>query len=287
MKELALLSEKRTFTKDEAKNIVQSITDCEAPVLPKDILAYMTGYSIITHTKTAEQVADEMQQRERKHKKAVKYAKKTKTEAPEMDLSPIEMTYDEYVNHPFGRNAKEDFYPSMSLYLSFNKMIEELQVYQVFNVALRGSELKKPDLQKQEKDERALISKFDPVYRNQGHVVRAWREIQVDYQLAGNNVIFNEVLKDYANFFAYLTIFQKLSNRLLSQEPRLHKLYKEIMKPFDTKAKLFSIALEEALTLCAGSTSKHSGVPTSLVEAKKIFWDTFKESTIEAKDLIK
>ncbi len=282
MKELSVLSEQKNISKDEAKELLKTICGCEAPIIPEDILAYLTGYKLNSRSKTSEEVEKEMTERDRKHKKAIKFAKKKKLPVPEIDSTPIESVIYELENHPYGRNHKENFTPDMSMYLTFSKMMEQLQKYHVFDVKLRGD---KPA--KQEADERRLMADLDPVYRHQGHVVRAWREIQVDYQLAGNNIIFNETLKDYASFFAYLTEYQKLSNRLLKKEPRLLEIYVDIFKPFNAKANLFGLAFEEALTLCAGGSSKHNGVPAHLFESKKLFWDTFKEATKDAKDFFK
>lgn len=276
------LTDKEKLSVEEAKAILDEYTGDEFSIISTDVLAFLLGYSVTVRTKTEDEVEKELLERERKHKKAVKFAKKKKLPEPEMDTTPIETEIVVLEQHQYGRNVKEDFVPSLSVYTTYSEMMDKLQEYQVFNVELRGK-----TGNKQEADERNLMGILDPVYRQQGHVVRAWREIQVDYQLASNNVIFNETLKDFANFFAYLTEYQKVAAKLLKSEPRLKVIYEEIFSPFDAKANLFAIALEEALTLCAGVKSKHNGVPAQLGDSKKLFWDTFKSSTKEAKEFFK
>ena len=76
--------------------------------------------------------------------------------------------------------------------LKFNDMIKKISEYQVFNVELRG---KRPN--QKENDERELMKKYEPVFKHQGHVFRAWQEILIDYQLGENSYSFHEMLKDY------------------------------------------------------------------------------------------
>ena len=59
--------------------------------------------------------------------------------------------------------------------LKFNDMIKKISEYQVFNVELRG---KRPN--QKENDERELMKKYEPVFKHQGHVFRAWQEILID-----------------------------------------------------------------------------------------------------------
>lgn len=179
--------------------------------------------------------------------------------------------------HPYGRNHKEGYKPQPLGIFKFHKMVERLAEYQVFNVELRGK-----SGPKQEKDERTLMSLYDPVFRQQGHVFRAWQEILIDFQLGENSYSFTEMMKDYAHFIGYLTEYKKLVNKLLKSEKRLMDIYDDILKDFDPKYNWFGFALEDAMLLAsADPTAK---VPCQLGELKKAFWTQVKESSKEARE---
>lgn len=273
------LSQNVKFSKEQALEIIAELSGQEVVIVNERVAAYLCGYEINRTVKTDEQIEKEMSKRERKHAKAVKFAKKKKLPMPEMDMTPPEAFVMELTPHPYGRNPKEDFAPHLKGMVLFPEMVEKIQTYQPFNVELRGK-----TGAKQEKDERTLMALFDKVYKHQGHVVRAWREIEVDVQLGSNNVIFKENIKNYANFIAYLTEYQKLVNKELKSEPRLIAQMKDVFSGFNAKDNWFAFALEDAMTMVAGGDPKHSNIPADLSETKKLFWDTFKKSTKVAKD---
>lgn len=282
LKMMIEVSEAKKFTKEEALNFINFMSNNKGlSILSQNLSSYLMGYSINETKLTDTEIQNIQDERIRKHNKAVKYAKKKKLEIPVLDDSPIELYKIELTAHPYGRNVKEDFIPQIKGYVLFEKIINEIEKYQVFNIELRGKKNNQ-----READEMRLMRTFDPVYKHQGHIVRAWNMCKVDYLLATNNVIFNEVIRDYATLIAYLTEYKKLVNKLLKPEPRLLDVYNQIFKDFNPKANWFSFAFEDALTLCASCDVSNSvsdflnnGVQCDLTESKKIFWDTFKEET--------
>lgn len=273
-----LLSQPVKFSKEQALDIIQELSGQNVVIVSEPVAAYLCGYKLSRKNKSKADIEKEMSERARKHAKAVKFAKKKNLPTPEMDETPPEAFELVLVPDEYARNPKEDFLPQLKGMLVFPKLIKDLEVYQAYNVELRGN-----TGNKQEKDERALMAIFDKVYKHQGHVVRAWKEIEVNYQLGCNNVIFHENIKNYATFIAFLVEFQKLCNRELKSEPRLLNNMKEVFKDFDPKANWFAFALEESLTMCAGGNNK-DGVPANLAPSKKLFWDTFKEASKLAKE---
>lgn len=278
-KTFELLSQNVKISKDQALAIIHELSGKEVTIVNERVSAYLCGYEIKKTKKSAADIEKEMAERARKHAKSVKFAKKKKLPVPEMDMTPPEAFSIELTAHPHGRDLKENFIPQLKGMTIFPEMIKELQVYQPFFVELRG---KKPS--QQEKDERSLMTLFDKVYKHQGHVVRAWSEIKVNYQLGSNSVIFAENIKNYANFIAYLTEYRKIVNRDLKSDPRLMAQMTKVFEKFNPKANWFQFALEESLTMVGGGDPEHSKIPADLSDTKKMFWDTFKASSKEAKE---
>jgi hypothetical protein len=105
---LESFSESRKIGKDEA---IDYIKNCKN--INKETAAYLTGYQILEKTLTDEDVTNILMERERKHKKAVKYAKKKKLELPKPDISSVVRNVFELVNEPFSRDHKDDFLPQL------------------------------------------------------------------------------------------------------------------------------------------------------------------------------
>ena len=79
-------SESRKISKDEALNFIK---DCN--FLNIKTSSYLTGFQILEKGLSEKEIQTILDEHAKKHKKAVKYAKKKKLDPPEKDLSEIDI----------------------------------------------------------------------------------------------------------------------------------------------------------------------------------------------------
>lgn len=304
LKTLQRLEEDKKFSKNEAEQIIRELCFGKVTKFNHKVVGLMTGFDVevkplgledkeIVLSKRRDVFKGQMKayqkELEQYEKETLQLSNDVLHSFIEKNVVPVLPKFEFIVNmsecprtlvltpHPYGRNHKEGYKPLPMGILKFQKMVDRLAEYQVFNVELRGK-----TGTKQEKDEKTLMNLYDPVFRQQGHVFRAWQEILVDYQLGQNSVIFSEVLKDYANFIGYLTEYKKLVNKHLKSEKRLMDIYNDILSDFDPKYNWFGFALEDAMLLSC--VDKDAKVPCDLSGLKKEFWTKVKESSKEARE---
>jgi len=186
----------------------------------------------------------------------------------------VENAKGKFVASPLGRNHKEQFYPKLVIPYLFKDMVKKLYSYAPAYIE-----------PKNKKDAANLIKMADPASKYYDKVIQTWRDVEIDYFMAINDVIFKELLKDFATFIAVFTVYHKRSTQLAKQDPRLAQWFADIYEGFDPNTKWFSLVMEDLLTLAAGM-SREAKVPVSLLEWKKLFYNTLKEETKVFKQFI-
>lgn len=131
------------------------------------------------------------------------------------------------------------------------------------------------------KEEVRILALCDPLYKIQTSAAKEWDELKVDFLLGRNNVIYPQLIKDFACFIAVLEEIRKHCLAVTKSEKVVLEHYQEIFKAFDQDENWFSFILEVILTAGSGFTSEHKGVPVDLTEWKSLFWNTHKEKRAE------
>lgn len=171
------------------------------------------------------------------------------------------------------RNPKDNFMPRLEGLELFPEMIEKLQTYAPTIIESRNK-----------KDETRLNTIVEPLYNVQTLVNSVWREVEIDYFMASNDVIYKEMLIDFAKFIVVFEEIRKIVIKKAKQDKRVEEFYLDIYKNYNPKTNWFSFILEDILSLGAGFESPHSGIPVNLFEWKKTFYDTLKEKKAELKE---
>jgi hypothetical protein len=105
---LQSFSESRKINKDEA---LEFIKDCK--FLNIKTSAYLTGYQVLEKELSDDEVQSLLDEHLKKHKKALKFAKKKGLDAPELEELKINKNVFELISEPFARNHKEGFLPQL------------------------------------------------------------------------------------------------------------------------------------------------------------------------------
>jgi hypothetical protein len=108
---LSSFNESRKITKEEALIFINEMK--ESKVISVKTASYLTGYDLSERILTDQEVSIILEDRNKKHKKALKFAKKKKLEAPILDETPIELNVIELSVSEYPRNHKEDFLPQL------------------------------------------------------------------------------------------------------------------------------------------------------------------------------
>lgn len=276
--DMSILAEKRKLTKEESMDLVDQLTS--GYVVSREVALYLVGLKEEKEFLSESEIKKEQEQILSKHKKAVKYAKKQKLPLPEMpslDVSPVKNVI---VAHPYARNHKEDFYPQLKLIPVFNALVADLS-----NFPVNMIELRKKD------NEFALGQSCNHLYTNQSLVGKAWRDVQIDYLCAFNDVIHKEFLRDFATLLATVTEYRKFVNNKGKQcDQRIRKWYDDVLSQFDhkrSKDEWFKLVLEDLLTLAAGCTTKGSPIPCDLTEYRIFFSKSFDQASKSVKQMLK
>lgn len=177
---------------------------------------------------------------------------------------------DKLVKNGEARNPKDNYIPRLQSLELFPKMVAALELF--LPTVL---EAKNP------KEEVRVMKLVEPIYKVQCAVSREWREVEVDFFMARNDVVYTALLQDFAGFIAVFEEVRKYALANSKQEKPVAEHYAAIFKDFDHKTDWFSFILEDILTLGAGFESKFKGVPVNLTPWKKLFWDTHKEKRAE------
>lgn len=127
------------------------------------------------------------------------------------------------------------------------------------------------------KEETRVFKLVDPIYEIQNYVLPEFRELNIDFIMARNDVIFKEILKDFASFIAIFEEVRKYTLNLAKQEKSVLEYYNNLYKGYEPKTEWFDFIVEDIRKLECSFNSKDDKVPEDLVEWKKIFWDTHKE----------
>jgi hypothetical protein len=105
---LQSFSESRKINKEEA---LAFIKDCK--FLNIKTSAYLTGFQILEKELSEDEIQTISDEHLKKHKKALKFAKKKGLDAPELEDLKINKNVFELISEPYARNHKEEFLPQL------------------------------------------------------------------------------------------------------------------------------------------------------------------------------
>lgn len=127
------------------------------------------------------------------------------------------------------------------------------------------------------KEETRVFKLVDPIYEIQSYVLPEFQELKIDFIMARNDVIFKEILKDFAYFIAVFEEVRKYTLNLAKQEKSVLEYYNNLYNGYDHKTEWFNFIMEDIQKLESSFNSKDDKVPEDLSEYKKLFWNTHKE----------
>jgi hypothetical protein len=214
----------------------------------------------------------------------------------------------DFIPNPDARNPKDGFMPRLRGLELFPSMMPKLEVFAPTIIE-----------SKNKKDEAKLFGDVEPIYAHQHLLTKNWREVDIDYFMASNDVIYKEMLRDFATFIAYFEVFRKFAIKKAKADPRVLEFYLDVFKEFheftweydENNKQVFDekvygangkkikpeeyapridwwkFIFEDILTLGAGFKSKHSKVPVDLTEWRVYFWTVVKEESKKARSVIK
>ena len=277
--DMSILSEKRKLSMAESLDLVEKLTSSH--VVSRPVALSLVGLQEQKEFFPKTQVDKEKEDILFQYNKDIETNKNNNLPAPKMPNIFVDKYRTVLKTSPYARNHKEDFLPKLELIPIFNKLVEDLSNYPVNMIQLRKKD-----------NEYALSLSCDPLYKHQSLIGKHWREVQIDYQLASNNVIFLEFLKDSAMVIATAIEYRKFVNLKGKQcDQRIRDWYNEVFSTFNhklSKQEWFSIVLEDLLSLAAGFEPKHqSGVPCDLTEWRIFFSKSFDASTKSIKQILK
>jgi len=173
------------------------------------------------------------------------------------------------------RNPKDNFLPRLAALEMFPSMIEKIKPFAATVIESRNK-----------KDETRLYNIIEPMYDIQCSVLSIWREVEIDYWMASNEVIYKELLLDFARFVASFEEIRKYVLKKAKQDKRIEDFYNDIFEGYDPKTEWFSFILEDILTLGASFESTYSGIPVALGNWKKDFYNAHKIKRAEVREMI-
>lgn len=166
-----------------------------------------------------------------------------------------------------GRSPKEGFFPKLDFLAMFADRMDNLSVHPFVWIEVPNPTPKKV---------KRLETVSDAVYKNQGLVYQKWREVLIDYQMAGNDVIFKEFMRDTGTFLAYFLEYYKRAKNDAKQHPDVNIWMDMLRGDLDLKQDWFKVVFEDLLTLAAGMSSPYSDIPCDVTELKTTFYDAMK-----------
>lgn len=167
------------------------------------------------------------------------------------------------------RAPKENFYPKLHILTLFVDLMQNISAHPFVWIPIPNPTPKKI---------KRLEAVSDAVYRNQGIVFQKWREVVIDYQMAGNDVIFKELMRDFGTFIAYFLEYIKRAQKDAKQHPNVGMWMQMLLGELDLKQDWFKLVYEDMLTLAAGMSSEYSKVPADVTELKTAFYDAMKDA---------
>lgn len=127
------------------------------------------------------------------------------------------------------------------------------------------------------REETRIFKLVNPIYEIQNHILPEFRELKIDFVMARNDVIFKEILKDFASFIAVFEEVRKYTLNLAKQEKSVLEYYNNLYNGYEPKTEWFNFIMEDIQKLECSINSEDDKIPEDLSEYKKLFWNTQKE----------
>lgn len=260
------LSQNIKITKEKQNNsvvgtsaveIISDLSEGKDRVIPPHVAAYLCGYQLNTRFMDEAEIETVEADRIRKHKKAVKFAKKKKLEQPELDLTPIDPFVFELSNHEYARNPKEDF-------------ITEFKGLPLFKDIVLFFESNADYIKFENED----------LYNSHLELIELWAVVEKEHSLLTKDFSLTDFFTAYAMFFGALSHYRFIAEYKLHQNKDLFDLFDNCLSKFNFKQSFFSFVLEESLTMVAG-LDEITGYPCNLEYYKELFNHEFKKHYVK------
>ncbi len=139
---------------------------------------------------------------------------------------------------------------------------------------------------KNKKDDKKVNDLAEPLYDKQDIPAALWREVEINYFMASNEVIYTEFIRDYGRFLASIEEVRKYIMQKCNQDKRVKDFYFDIFKDYDHKTEWFDFVMDDLTQLAKGFKKTPEFFPPDLTEWRTLFWNAHKEQRKVARELI-
>lgn len=163
------------------------------------------------------------------------------------------------------RNLEKDYLPQLQGLDFFPKIVRKLNQFPANTIEARNK-----------KDYESLWAMAYEIFDKHSLCTSLWREVEITYFMAFNDVIYKEMIKAFANFISTFEEVRKFIFKKAKQDKRIEKFYLDLFEGYDPKTEWFSFLVEDLKVFSSSFESKHRELPEDLLELRTLFWNTHK-----------